>query len=110
MLADDPGQLEHGGLIFAKNGLQLAVGFDGALVSRALHVVGLDVVPNFFDHLGAGTSAVANHGHQGRAGFEGAHGGFARGFFGCGSGQWIWALIRTRLIGTVFFQMCVIGI
>ncbi len=64
VLADDPGQLEHGGLVFAKHRLQLAVGLDGAFVGRVLQVVGLDVIPDFLDHLGAGVGPIANHGGQ----------------------------------------------
>jgi hypothetical protein len=64
VLANDPGQLEHGGAVLAEHRLQLAIGFDGALVCRVLQTVGLDVVPDFLDHLGAGVGTLANHGGQ----------------------------------------------
>ena len=62
MLAHNPGQLKHRHLRFAKNRQQLGVGVDVALVGTVLQVFGLDIVPQFFNHLGAGHWLVADDG------------------------------------------------
>ena len=53
MLAQDAGQLEHGGAGLAEHGLQLGIGPDAALVRRVLQALGFDVVPQFLGGLGA---------------------------------------------------------
>ncbi len=45
---------EHVDLVLLEDGMQLFVAEDLALVARVLELVALDVVPEFFDHLGAG--------------------------------------------------------
>lgn len=75
------GELEHADAVLAEHGAQFVVGDDGAFVLRVLQVVGLDVVPEFFQRLGAGDGLGADEGGQGGAGGL-ACGGFAWGFGG----------------------------
>lgn len=53
VLADECRHLEHRDLLFAKNGLELCICQDLTLVLRVLQIVGLDVIPHFFDDFGA---------------------------------------------------------
>ena len=70
VLAHNPRQLKHRDLRLAKHGQQLGICVDGTLVGGVLQVVGLDVIPQFFDHLRARHGLGANHGGQGVAGLE----------------------------------------
>ena len=58
-------------------GLQLGVGVDGALVGRVLQAVGLDVVPQLLDDLGARHRLGADHRGQRGAGLQAGAGACA---------------------------------
>ena len=64
VLAHYPCQFKHRYLWFTENIQQLGVGVDGALVGSVLQVVGFDVVPQFFDDLGAQDLFAAYHRSQ----------------------------------------------
>ena len=62
MLAHNPSQLKHRHLRLAEDRQQLGVGIDVAFVGAVLQVLGLDVVPQLFDDLGAGDGLAADDG------------------------------------------------
>lgn len=70
MLARQSGQLEHGDFVFAEHGLQLGVTQDIALVGRVLKIVGFDIHPHLFDHLGARQKGGPHDRGQRRAGLQ----------------------------------------
>ena len=79
MLTEVRGELHHINGLFTNDLRELGVGDDEALVLLVLAVVGLDVLPHFFDDFGTGELFFTGDGLEG--GREGVGGLFPRGLF-----------------------------